>query len=258
VGCLAPSSRRRKRKCARHVKVTRAPWKKEIGACAWTRSENVKDLSGTRGVAGAEEAVGGAEAVGEEGLMMIVAGVLETVAGAAGADAPGPCHDPGPDHLEDVVLLLANPLSVQGVLGPALLVQPEDTAPRDGTRGHTRDPALPHPVGGSVLSPPHRLANASPPPVARGAIAVVHLPAEGDIHQITDLGHVVGALATGRVGVAGAPPLHDAERRVSLDLLPRGVGGVKEAIAIAAAAAAAALAVDPPVIETAWMSIVVA
>lgn len=153
-----------------------------------------------------------------------------------------------------MVPLLASPLSAQGVLDPALLVLPEDTAPRDGTRGHTRDPALPHPVGDSVPSPPHRLANASPPPVARGVTAVAHLPAEGDIHQMTDLGHVVEALATGRVGVVEAPPLHDAERRAFLDLLPRKVGGAKEALVIAAAA----LGVDPPVTETAWMSIVVA
>lgn len=82
----APSSRRKKRKCVRHVKVTHAPWKKEIGVCAWTRSENVRERSETRGAAAEGEGEGGVEAVGEEALTMIVVDALEIVAGAVGAE----------------------------------------------------------------------------------------------------------------------------------------------------------------------------
>jgi hypothetical protein len=64
----------------------RAPWKKEIGACALTRSENVKEWSVTTGAADAGEVADGVGAVGEEALMTIVVDVFETVAGVAGAE----------------------------------------------------------------------------------------------------------------------------------------------------------------------------
>jgi len=229
----APSSRRRKRKSVRHVKVTHAPWKNETGACAWTRSENVRELSGVREVAAEGEDEDEVGAVGEV-LMMIEADVLEIAAGAVGADAPDPCHDPDPGRLEGVVLLV-NPLSVRGVLGLALSVLPEGIVPRDGARGRARDPARPLPVDGSVPFPPRLPVNASPLLVARGVIAVVHLPAEGGTHRMTGPSHVVEALAKGRVGVVGALLLHDAERIAFLDLPPRKVGGVKEVLPIAAA-----------------------
>jgi len=166
--------------------------------------------------------------------------------------APGPYHDLGPGHLEDVVLLPVAPLSAQGVPGPALsaLHLPEGTAPQDGARG----PALPHPVGGSVPFPPHLPVNASPALAARNVIAAVPLPAEGGTRQTTVPGHVVEALGMGQVGVVGAPLLHGAENRASPDLLPQNVGGAKEARAIAAAA----LAVNLRVMGTTWMPIAVA
>lgn len=86
MACPAPSSRRKKRKCARHVKVTHAPWKKEIGVCVWTRSENATERSGMRGAAAEEEVEGAVEVAGEEASMMIAAGAPETVAGAVGAE----------------------------------------------------------------------------------------------------------------------------------------------------------------------------
>lgn len=159
---------------------------------------------------------------------------------------------PGPGLLEGVFLLV-NPLSVQGALGLALSALPEGIVPRDGTRGHTRDPALPLPVDGSVLSPLHLPVSASPLLVARGVIAVVHLPAEGGTHQMIVPDHAVEALAKGRVGVAGALPLHDAERRAFLDPPLREVGGAKGALAIVAAA----LAVNLQLVEAAWTSIAV-
>lgn len=162
--------------------------------------------------------------------------------------APGPCHDPDPGHLEGAVLHLVNPLSVPGVLGLVLSALPGGTVPRDDTRGRTRDPALPLPVDDSVLSPPHHPVNASPLPVARDVIAVVHLPAEGGTPQSTVPGHGAEALAKGRVGAVGALLLHDAERRAFPDLLPRKVGGAKGALVIVAAA----LAVNLRLKRAAW------
>jgi len=213
------------------------------------RSESVREQTGTRGVAAEGEAVGGVGAV-EEALTMTVADALETVDGAVEADAPDPHHGQGPGHFEDVVLLLVTPLSVQGVLGPALSALPEGIAPRDGTRG----PALPHPVDDNVLSLPHLPVNACPVLVARSVIAAVPLLAEGDTRQKIVPGHVVGALAMGQVGVVGVPPFHGAESGASPDLLRRKVGGAKEAQAIAAAA----LVVNLPLAGTTWTPIVVA
>lgn len=152
------------------------------------------------------------------------------------------------------MVLLTNPLSVQGVLGLVLSVLLEGIVPQDDTRGRTRDPALPLPVGGSVLSPPHRLVNASPLLAVRGVIAVVPLTAEDGTHQMIVPDHVVEALAKGLVDVVGALLLHDAERRAFLDLLPRKVGGAKEALAIVPVA----LAVGPQSMEAAWTSVAVA
>jgi len=168
--------------------------------------------------------------------------------------APDPHHGPGPGHLEDVVLLLVTPLSAQGVLGPAPSTLLEGIAPREGTRGRTRGPALPHPVDGSVLSLPHLPVNACLVLVVRSVTAVVPLPAGGGIHQTIVPGHVAGALATGQAGVVGVLPLHGAESGASPDLLHREVGGAKEAQAIAAAA----LVVNHLMVETTWMPIVVA
>ena len=63
-----------------------APWKKEIGVCAWMRLENGREQTGMGGVAVEGEVVGGVEEVEEEVLVMIVADALETVAGAVGAE----------------------------------------------------------------------------------------------------------------------------------------------------------------------------
>lgn len=168
--------------------------------------------------------------------------------------APGSYHGPGPGLPEGVVLPLpVNPLSVQGVLDPALSVLPEGIVPRDGTRGRTLDPALLLPVDGSVLSPLHRPVNAYLLPVARGVIVVAHLPAEGGTHQMTVPGHAVEALARGLASAVEALPLLDAERRASLDRLPRKVGGAKETLVLVAAA----LAVNLQLAEDAWIPIVV-
>jgi len=236
------------------VKVTRALWKKETGACAWTRLENGREQNGVRGVVAAGEAAGGVGAVVEEVLTMIVVDVLETVAGAAGVDAPDPHHDLGPGHLEEEVLLLVIPRSVLGALGPALSALPEGIALQDGTRGHNQGPVPLHLAGGSVLSLPPLPVIARLALAARSEIAVVPLLAEGVTRQATVLGHVVEALATGQVGVVDPPPLHDAENRASLDLPPRKAGDVKEA----RATAAAALAVNLPVMEPMWTPIVAA
>lgn len=228
-----------------------APWKKEIGACAWTKSGNVRERNGVRGAEGEGEAVGEAGVVEEEVSTMIVVDVLEIVVGAAGAGAPGLRHDPGLGHPEDAVPLLVNPLLAQGVPDPALLVLPEGIAPRDGTRGHTRGLALPHPADGSAPSPLHHPVNVHRL-VARGVIVAVHLPAKGGTRRMSDLGHAVEALVMDRVGVVGPLPLRDAEGRASLDLLHRKAGGAEGARAIVAAAHA----VNPPVMEAAWTSIV--
>jgi hypothetical protein len=168
--------------------------------------------------------------------------------------APDPHHGPGPGpgHLEDVVLPVT-PLSAQEVLGPAPSALPEGTVPRDGTRGRTRGPVLPHLVDGSVLSLPHLPVNASLVLVARSVIVAVHLPAEGGTRQKIVLDHVAGALATGQVGAVRVRPLHGAEGGASLGLLHRKVGGAEAAQAIAAAV----LVVNLPVAETAWTPIVV-
>jgi len=163
--------------------------------------------------------------------------------------APNPYHDPGPGHLEGGGLLLVIPLSARGVPGPDLSVLPEGIAPRDGTRGRTQGPALPHLVDGSGPSPPHLPVNANLVLVGKSVIVVVPLPAEGAIHPMTAPGHVVEALATGRVGVVGVPPPRDAESRAPRDLLPRKVGGAREAQAIAAVA----LVVNLPVVQTTWI-----
>ena len=169
--------------------------------------------------------------------------------------APDLRHGPGPGQLEGVVLLLVTPLSAQGVLGPAPSALLEGIAPRDVTRGRTRGPALPHLVDGSVLSLPHLPVNAYLVLAARSVIAAVLLPVEGGTRQTIVPGHVVGALATGQVGVVGVLPLlHGAESEASPDLLHRKVGGAKGAQAIAAAA----LVVNLPVEETTWTPIVVA
>ena len=265
----AHSSKRRKRKCARHVKVIRALWKKEIGACAWMKLENVREQSGTRGAAAEGEVAVGVGAVEEAALMMIAADAPETVAGAAGVEyvsstlsqkvantislsVPRTCHDLGPGHHEDVALV--NPLSVQGALGPVLSVLFEGIAPQDGTRGHTQGPALPHPVDDNAPSPPHHPVYASPLLVARDVIVVAHLPVGGGIHRTTALDRPVEALAAGQVGAGGAPPPHDVEGRAFPDRLPRKVEDAKGALAIAAAV----LAVNLPVTEPAWKSITVA
>ena len=214
------------------------------------------------------EAAGVVGAVVEEVLKVIVADALGTPAGVAGAEyvsntlinnttdemfhsAPNPYHDPGPGHLEGGVLLLAIPLSARGVPGHDLSALPEGIAPRDGTRGHTQGPTLPHLADGSVLSPQHLPVNASLVLVARSAIAVVPLPAEDATRPMTAPGHVVEALATGQVGVVGVPLPHDAESRASQDLLPREVGGAKEA----RATAAVTLVVNLPVAQTTWTSV---
>ena len=168
--------------------------------------------------------------------------------------APDPYLDRGPGHLEDVVLLLVVLLSAQEVLGLALSVLLEGIAPRDGTQGRVRGPALLHPADGHVPFPPRLHVNVSLVPVARNVIAVAPLPAEGGTRQATAPGHVVGALATGQVGVVEVPLLRSAENGASLDLPHRKVGGAKEA----AAAAAAALVVNPPVMGTTLTLIVVA
>ena len=165
---------------------------------------------------------------------------------------PDPYHDLGPGRLEGVVLLLAIPLSAQGVPGPALSVLPEGIAPRDGTRGRARGPVLLRLAGGSAPSPPHLPANASLALVARSVTVVVLLLAGGGTRQMTVPSHVVEALATGQVGVVGAPP-RDAESRAYLDLLLRKVGGARGARAIAAVA----LAVNLLVMESAGTPIAV-
>lgn len=152
------------------------------------------------------------------------------------------------------MVLLVNPLSVRGVLGPALSARPEGIVPRDGTRGRTRDPVLPLPVDDSVPSPPHLHANATPLLVARDVIAVARPPAEGDTHQMAVPGHVAEVSAKGQLGVAGALPLHGAERRAFLDLLPLEVGGAREAPQIVAAT----LAVNLQLMGVAWTPIAVA
>jgi hypothetical protein len=269
VAYLAHSSKRRRRKCVRHVKVIRALWKKEIGACAWTRSETVRGLNGTRGAAAGGEVGVGVEAA-EEALMTIEADALETVAGAAGVEyvssslsqqvadtmslsAPRACRDLGPGHHEDTVLLV-NPLSAQGALGPVLSALFEGIAPQDGTRGHTRGLVLPHPVDDNAPSPLRRPVNGSPLLVARDVIVVAHLPAGGGIHRTTALGRPVEALATGQVGAGGAPPPHDVEGRAFPDRLLHKVEDAKGAPAIAAVV----LAVNLPVIDHARKAITVA
>lgn len=144
--------------------------------------------------------------------------------------APNPYRDLGPGRLDDGALRLAIPLSAQGVLGPGLSVLPEGIAPRDGTRGHTQGPALPHLVDGSVPSPPHLLVNVSLVLVVKSAIVVVPLPAGGVTRLTTVPGRVVEALDTDPTDVAGAPrPLHGVENRASQGHLPRKAGGAKKA-----------------------------
>lgn len=149
---------------------------------------------------------------------------------------------------------LAVPLSARGVLGPALSALHEDIVPRGVVLGHVRGPALPHLVGDSVQPRPHLPANASPVLAARSVIAVALLLVGGGTRQVIVPGHVVGALATGRVDVVGVLPLRGAESRTSPDPLHQRIGSAKEARVIAAAAAA--LAANPPAIETTWTSIV--
>lgn len=67
------------------MKVTCAPWKKEIGACAWMKSEDGRGQNGVRGVAAEGEVVDGVGVVEEVALMMIAGDVLETLVGAVGA-----------------------------------------------------------------------------------------------------------------------------------------------------------------------------
>ena len=152
-----------------------------------------------------------------------------------------------------MVLLIVVLLSVQGVLGLGLSVLPDGIAPQDGTRGHTRGPALPHLVDGSVLSPPRLPVNARLLLVVRNVIAVVPLLAGGGTLQAIVQGHVVGALPTGQADAVEALPFHGVENKASPDLLHRKVGGANEARAIAAAA----LAADLPLMETTWTLIVV-
>ena len=64
----------------------RAPWKKEIGVCAWMTLESERGLSGMRGAAAEEEAAVGVEVAGEAASMMTAAGGFETVAGAVGVE----------------------------------------------------------------------------------------------------------------------------------------------------------------------------
>lgn len=200
------------------------------------------------------EVVDGAGEAVEAALTMIAVGALETVAGVVGAGAHDRRHDRCPGHPAGVVPLLANPLSVRGVLGLVLSVLPEGIAHRDGTRGRTQDPALPRLVDGSAPSPLHRPANASLVLVARDVIAAVRLPAEGGTPLVTDPGHAVEAPLVGRISVVGVPLLHDAEGGASPGHLPQRLGNAEGALVTVAAEVAA----SPPMTGAARMSIAVA
>lgn len=200
------------------------------------------------------EVVDGAGEAAEAALTMIAVGAPETVAGVVGAGAHDQRHDQCPGHPVGVVPLLANPRSVRGVLGLVLSVLPEGITHRDGTRGRTRDPALPRLVDGSAPSPLRRPANASLVLVVRDVIAVVRLPAEGGTPLPIDLGHAVEAPLVGRIGVVGVPLLHDAEEGVSPGPLPQRLGDAEGALV----AVAAEVVASPPMTGAAWVSIKVA